>query len=523
MKTERAAGQFADRSGWPVYADAPPHVRIAYSNGRSELSGRAAHDLGRRYGADSRGLHAAWSWDGETLTAQVDALGFYNLYYSADATGVAVSPSVLQLVATGTDAALDTRALGVFFRLGLFINDDTAFRHIRSLPPGGRLTWSRGRLTVTGGVPPPTIRQISQDEAVDGFIALTRASIRRILDDWPGEIVLPLSGGRDSRHILLELIHLGRAPKACVTFYHGGGGPSAEALAARAICDRVGVPHVGLGARRSRAADILRTVVLTGLCADEHYQMMPLHDHLAGQQAAALDGIGGDILSNPDDWAEDFFRLAERGDYRGIGRGMMQGHAGVISRPGWSGGAGAIHAPGLDDEVEDYVGRSIAGFAAAPDPYQAFWFWNRTRREVALVPTAMFGTAPAVYCPFLDPEVVAFCLSLPYRITRDQQLHNLAMARAYPASADVPFAEAFRDPPTPRLARPLSKARAVLDAVRVIRALEPEQPLHEIARFIRGSDKLHRTPDLIYRIYRLCLEGLDARKARRLLSLAARP
>jgi hypothetical protein len=167
----------------------------------------------------------------------------------------------------------------------------------------------------------------------------------------------------------------------------------------------------------------------------------------------------------------------------------------------------------------EYVGQTIAKFAAAPDPYQAFWFWNRTRREIGFVPTAVFASAEAVFCPYLDPEFVEFCLSLPYSVTRDQQLHNEAMARAYPVCRDVPFQEGFVSPPPGR--RPLVRVRNAVDGVRALLAAEPDQPARALAELVRQPRELHRAPGELYRLYAACLESIDAAKAKRLLALAA--
>jgi hypothetical protein len=506
---------------WPLGIGEPPFFAAAWADGRVSAAGDLACSLGQPYAPDGvvRGVHASWSWDGETLTAEVDPLGYFSLFYFADGVSAGVSPSLLQLIAAGADTTLDHRALAVFFRLGLFVNEDTPFARIRVLPPGGRLTWRRGRVEVTGGAPVPEERSIGRAEAVDGLIELTRRSMRRVLASWPGDFLLPLSGGRDSRHILLEMHHLGRLPRACLTFHHNGAWLDAEAQAARAICARIGAEHVVLDRPRSRPWDALRTLVLTSFCADEHMQMMPLHDYFAGRPGAALDGIAGDILTNPDDWAEEFMGLARRGDFPGIARRMMEGHARVISRPDWSGGAGAIYSPGRDEEAVEYVGATIAKFAAAPDPYQAFWFWNRTRREIGFVPTAVFASAEAVFCPYLDPEFVSFCLSLPYAVTRDQQLHNEAMARAYPGCRDVPFQEGFVSPPA--RPRPFMRARNAVDGVRALLAAEPDRQARALAELVRRPCDLHRAPGELYRLYAACLESIDAAKAKRLLALAA--
>jgi asparagine synthetase B (glutamine-hydrolysing) len=269
-----------------------------------------------------RGLYGQWDWDGTCLRASVDRLGFFSLFVYVKGRDVAVSPSLLHLLALGVDAEPYPVAMAVFHRIGFFVDDDTPFRHIRVLPPGGELVWQDGVATVTGGPPPPREQTITRAQAVEAFIEMPRASIREFMARWDGPMVLPLSGGRDSRHILLEMAHQGRKPDTCLTFHHGGGVLNAEVQAARAVAQRVGVRHTILGQPRMRLRDSLRAMLMTQLCADEHAQMMPMHDYLAASPVAAIDGIGGDVLTNPDNHAADYMERARRGDYHGIARAM---------------------------------------------------------------------------------------------------------------------------------------------------------------------------------------------------------
>ncbi len=506
----------SENSAPPV---ARPFFRGEWCDGVPVATGQAVWESAPPLADSGIGtLRGAWCWDGETLTAEVDTFGFHTLFYHEKDGVVMVSPSLLELVAQGADCTPDSRALAVFHRMGIFIHDDTPLRHVRSLPPGGRLIWSNGKLHVSGHTDMPVAQQISREDAVEGMITLFRDAMRRTLAGWDGALTLPLSGGRDSRHILLELRHQGRPPDVCVTFHHNGAHMNPEALAARALCVRTGARHDVLGHARPRLADALRALVMTGLCADEHAQMMPLHDYFLGRAGAGFDGIAGDILTNPDNDAERFFRLAEKGDYRAIARGMIEGHGRVISQHG-SGGAGALWSPGRDDEVAEYVGAAIAAYGDAPDPYQMFWFYHRTRREINFVPQAILSPAKIVFCPYLDETFARFCLSLPYHVTCDQQLHNDAIARAYPDCADIPYAEGFSAPPAAAGSWG-HKARSLGDVWRIAGALAPTRRMRAACDFLRPRSHLRRGPDAIYRLHAMCLDGLDAARARMLLELA---
>lgn len=496
-----------------------PFVHLRFRDGKVQLVGTPTAFVGHRLGRGEavRGPFAEWQWDGTTLTATVDPLGYFSLFVYRKGNEIAVSPSILHLLALGADAEPDPLAMAVFHRIGLFVEDDTPFRHIKVLPPDGRLIWRDGVATVTGGAQVPQEEALTRDQAVEAFIELPRASLRRFLAAWEGPVVLPLSGGRDSRHILLELAHQGRKPDTCVTFHVGGRYLDKEVLAARAVAERVSVRHTLLGKPRMRLRDTVRALLLTQLCADEHAQMMPMHDYLSGSPAAALDGIGGDILTNPDDSAAEFITLARRGDFAGIARSMADGHGRIISRPGHTGGAGALYSAELEAAAIDRIAGAIRRFEAAPDPYQSFWFWNRTRREINFVSTGILGEAAMVDCPYLDPEFVKLGLSLPWSVTCSQKLHDEAIERAFPACADVPYAEELRSTPLPRFR--LSRLQNELDGLRIASMARKGVSAFDVLRSALTRGPLHRKQMDLYSFHKNFVEQMDAGEARRLIAL----
>lgn len=213
-------------------------------------------------------------------------------------------------------------------------------------------------------------------------------------------------------------------------------------------------------------------------------------------------------------------QLARKGDYKAIAEDMMAGHGRVISTPRWGRGAGPIWSPGMDEAARDHVAAAIARYDAAPDPYQMFWTFHRTRREISFVPQGILGSAERVFCPYLDPEFAEFCLSLPFAVTRDRQLHDDAIARAYPAVADIPYLEGFAETPARRapLATRITNLR---DISAIAAALAPGQRVRLAAQALARSGRLKRPHSEIYALHALCMNGLDAGRARQILALAA--
>jgi len=134
-----------------------------------------------------------------------DPFGFVPCFEWDGPDGLIVRPTVDALLAKGAPAAFDYDALSVFLRLGFFVGDDTPFASIRAVAPR--------RAPYTGRA-----SNLSRGQAIDAFIQTFRGAIRRRLPSH--EFHLPLSGGRDSRHILCALVDAGEEPQTCVTIEH---------------------------------------------------------------------------------------------------------------------------------------------------------------------------------------------------------------------------------------------------------------------------------------------------------------
>lgn len=425
-------------------ADAPYLSLHADPSGPIEVRGIPARGFGRPLElghASPDGVFGSWQWDGSTLVASNDRYGMQPLFYALDGDGIALSPSLPRLLLEGAPTELDDAALAVFLRTGYLVGEDTPFRAIRALPPGGRLDWSAGRLRVTGGLLLPPPRTMRRDEAIDAYIPLFREAVRRRLPTGaPGEpeLVMPLSGGRDSRHILLELIALGCRPSFCLTVRHHLPRLDHDTQLAARLASALGLPHVVLDQTEPRLEAEQRKNLKTGFCSDEGTAFLALGDYLethrAGRPAMVFDGIGGDFLSDGRFLSEQRLALLEAGRIRDLADDLLH-------RPG--------HLPDLlSDDVAGRLSRDVAitrlqaeltRHLDAPNPLQSYIFQNRCRREIATFPFTFYSPEVEKRCPYLDHEVVDFLLSLPARVFLPPSFHADAINRAFPEHAAIPF------------------------------------------------------------------------------------
>ncbi|EFE66073.1 LOW QUALITY PROTEIN: conserved hypothetical protein, partial [Streptomyces viridosporus ATCC 14672] len=206
-------------------------------------------------GPPAEGVFAGWRWDGERLVARNDRYGVCPLFYRAGGGSLALSPDPLALLPEDGPVELDHDALAVFLRTGFFLAEDTAFAQVRALPPAATLTWDTGGLRLRSDGPPrPGAAAMTEAQAVDGFVDLFRASVARRLPGEPYD--LPLSGGRDSRHILLELCRRGAPPRRCVSGAKFPPDPGADARVAAALAGRLGLPHTVVPRPRSQFPEL---------------------------------------------------------------------------------------------------------------------------------------------------------------------------------------------------------------------------------------------------------------------------
>lgn len=433
------------------------------------VEGEAAHRAGASPAdADSIGaVGAGWSWDGSRVTVRNCAVGFLPLYYYADGNQFCVASMLETLLGRGVPLELDDEAVAVFLRLGWQLGDDTLFRHVRVLPPATTLVWRDGELTLD--TPPArhrTVYAASRDAALDDYVGLFREAVRRRLPEST-DFALPLSGGRDSRHILAELVNAGREPRFALTTHEFQPDSAEDIRIARLLAEASGIEHVALRQPSSRIGAELRKNRLTDFGAMEHAWSLVVAEHVAGKAQMVFDGIGGDFLSGGAQLIPQHVALYAEGRLEALARDLL---ARWLSYPGYEAVLTRTLRPqaqrrfALDAAVARVV-RELERHVDAPNPLAAFHFWNRARRCIALYTFGVLqhhGVAAAT--PYLDRDVLDFLLSLPTAMTADKRFHTEAIARAHPRLGTMPYESAE----APRIERPFHYRRLLTEAAACI-------------------------------------------------------
>lgn len=390
------------------------------------------------------GLFVEWAWDGRQLVVANDRYGLYPLFYSHVGDEFWVSPTLTGVLRGNSKRRYNKSALAVFFRFGQFLGDDTPFDDVHLLPPNSVLTWSDGVLTLDSRAPirmqaPTACHDL--DGATDAYIDLFAASIALRLPSDEG-FTVPISGGRDSRHILLELAKQGHAPRSSMTVKYRPPSTNEDFRIAKLLTTELGIQHVQLERPPSFFRAGLRDVFMTNYCGGGHGWIQPVAEYLAGRYHTTYDGLAGDELSAlliPNDPKLKMFRSGRLED---LAIELLnetkqeQANRNILNGELYRSLPFEMAVQRMVLELERHVD--------APSPVVSFNFWNRTRRCIASIPMAILSAVPLVHCPFLDHKLFDFLVGLDPDLIAGKALHDVAILRAYPDFAHIPFEDKSR-------------------------------------------------------------------------------
>lgn len=409
------------------------------------------HYLSDRYHDRPQGLYIDWNWDGHSLKAETDPLGFYPLYFAHAGNHIVLGTDPWTVGRIGPGLRPDALALGAFFALGFFLGERTPFMNVQMLPPAGRLSWD-GELTIEGGAWSSAPSSMSRESAVDAFIQLTAQAVDRRVPrdrDWG----MPLSGGRDSRYLLLELLRRGEKPSFVITTRQYPPRPNVDVDTAAELAEFLDLPHKVVDPSPRCSAEIVKNYC-THFAADEHAWFVSVAKALRKYVSVSYDGIGGDTLSGH--WLRMPWRKSyEAGKLDTTVEAILGRHNHTQDRSGMV----PVAKP---DEVAQYLWQELGKYSDHHNPTTQFMFWNRTRREIGTMAVGLMRGI-TTFCPYLDTDVYEMLSGLMPSVMEVNVIHDLAFERRFPECKAVGFA------PYGRTRRSgMHYARFVLDVSRYI-------------------------------------------------------
>jgi asparagine synthetase B (glutamine-hydrolysing) len=427
---------------------------------------------------------SSWRWDGVRLRARTSDTGYVPLYYLSMKDGFVISPSFRLLRERFSDGEIDWPAVVICLLTGKCIESDTPFADIRALPLRATLTWSLGRLSVDQALEPETSPTEDYDLTLGMYVSQVDAAVRRSITDRPYS--MGLTGGRDSRHILLALNEHGSRPAQLVTGNHYLAFSDGDTEIARALSERVGLPITTVDPQPDRIRAEIEKNWQTEFQTLPHSWGLAVARTLSATSATYI-GMDGGTLFGRSTLVKEMRRryggaLPPRSELRAASMAFL------LDRPLDS--LNEILAKDLisREDVEEArrrMARSVEKYEAYPNPSQAFKYFNATTRGIGPFTYGMLRNAEVI-CPLDDPEVVRFALALPWSVSSRADLQTNAIRRYYEAFADIPFVEDYTpkspsvywDPDAERrtiaeLARRLEQASVKITNVHGMELLEP--------------------------------------------------
>jgi hypothetical protein len=401
--------------------------------------GRAIEENGAVVG----GVFCRWRFENGRFHIENDRHGFFPAFYAQSGNRLVISTGIGSILRADMGKGLDSDALAVALRLGWHIGDETPFRDIRRLPPGVCFSLTAQGIGLAATAPEPAQPYDGgHDEAIDRYIALFRESMRRILQD-AGPWQLPLSGGRDSRHILLEALWQQLPPQRALTARFLPPRSENDAEIAGLLLDGTDVSHRLVAADERlfpAVCDHLR--LCNGMTAEHVWSLGLRRALLERKNAPFLDGLAGDALSQSLFQSRESLALVEDGRYEDLADSVLRSWQ---SSRGFSDEAIRVFfTPDLGqslsrDAAIASLAAEIARSAGQINPVQAFYFANRTRNGPGFLSFGVLRDVRA-YFPYLDYELVDFLQSLPPHLVARKDFHTQTIDRAYPRFQTIPYA-----------------------------------------------------------------------------------
>lgn len=245
----------------------------------------------------------------ECCIAATDKIRSYPLFYSISESSCVVSNSARVIRTECNSEAIDKVALLEFRMAGYVTGRDTLFEHVKQLQAGDLLVArsgdSRPQIHRYYRYLPKPERQ-NATNWVEELVETTEGIFKRLIENAQGrQLLVPLSGGLDSRLIVCVLRHLGYDNVR--TFSYGPPG-NYEAKIARQVAETLGYPWEFVATTHSDFRDFFWSVerkqywdFADGLCSipgmQDIHSLLALRKRGLSEKAIVVNGQSGDFIS----------------------------------------------------------------------------------------------------------------------------------------------------------------------------------------------------------------------------------
>lgn len=329
----------------------------------------------------------------------------------------------------------DLKAICVFAATGFFLDQDTYWKDEKVLRPGTINTKEDGYLknssTWFKWYYKP--RQISFDQALAEFTDLFEDIIKDQAQGSP--VILPLSGGLDSRTQALALSRLGNEVSS-YSYSFSGGYP--EGNIARKVAEVCKFPFKEFQIPAGYLWEEINELVEINKCYSEftHPRQMAVLQELKKMQGILSLGHWGDVLF--DRGAPDALKEKDQLNY------LLKG---VVKKSGMELAVSLWKAWGLEGQFEDYLKERVSNILSAIEisntssRIRAFksMYWAPRWTSINL---AIFAEANLISLPYYDDRMCKFICEIPEAYLADRRL-QIAYLKQFKSLAGITW-EAHR-------------------------------------------------------------------------------
>lgn len=395
---------------------------------------------GSRLLVNLSGCYAFALWESRlrTLILGTDRYGMMPLYYQQRNGQLAFASEIKSLLNLEPDEDCNPAAFSELLSLGAPLGDHTLYPSVMRLPAATVMSfheanahaeqyWSRSTIQ-----PDP---KLSLPLFVEEAHRLLGRSIAR-LEKQIAHPMCFLSGGYDSRRVLLELVRNGKPVTACTSPTVRIDNPwTCDVPIARALCAELGVSHVTADLPPAASyGDLVRhSYTQLDFETDSHPWILPLLAKIRVGEGVNFDGLGGDVLFEYNfTYAEEAARMD---DPAYLTQRVLRRFPDIwnllfrLKPP----------LPSLADRIES----ALRNLPNDEDRLGLFYFGNWTRRKASLFAHGLLSLKVDSVYPYLDYDLVDHVLRLPPLVRRAAEvskamlnLANADLIRRIPTSHD---------------------------------------------------------------------------------------
>lgn len=418
----------------------PEDLFLEINESGIKISGPHQYFWGYKIGNDDRrnGLFVEWKCNDHTAILMNDRYGMLPFYSYYDGKNLGFSSSISKLVEKYAAYELDYPALSVFFGLGSFIADSTPFQKVKRVKPYATYVFNSQGLSVQCGHIEAAPLKLSREEAKEKYAGLLQSAVAKCNSLHNMTIAAPLSGGRDTRHILFSLMREGIIPDLCLTVKDSSQQKNQDPEIAEYICKKLGLKHVVVHHENSILKPEILKNNLTGFCTFEHAWLLKMGEYINDNSVDFIfDGIAGDVLSNGLFLTQKKLDLYQSERYDDLAEEVM-GPGVYLTKMLKNSWRSLINS----ESAKSLLIGELKKYSACLDPVGQFYFWTRTRRNIALSPFQVLAKNNYVFAPYLDADVFDFLISLPVEYYLGSTFHTETISKAFPEYAGIGYATA---------------------------------------------------------------------------------